>query len=105
MVSSGASIPASPLEVQATVLVPLTGQSGYAVTGELRGFTGGGFGGAYVGAGIGIGNLAANGSTGTVLTVLAGKSIAPHISIEARIFQGLQATGSTDGFLGLRFSL
>ncbi|MGR4064406.1 MAG: hypothetical protein ACLQPV_03050 [Vulcanimicrobiaceae bacterium] len=105
MITGGAAIPAVPLAIQATLLVPVTGQGGYSLTAEIRGQTGGGFGGAYVGAGVGVGNLSSDRSTGSVLTVLAGKPISPYVSIEARLFKGLQETGSTDGFLGLRFTL
>jgi hypothetical protein len=104
MVSTGASIPEVKLSVQATVLVPLVRQGGYAVMGEIRGFTGGGFGGAYIGAGAGIGNLASDRSTGPVLTVFGGKAIAPFTSVEIRLIKQTQANGATAGFLGLRFS-
>lgn len=104
ILSSGASIPTVPLEIQGSLLVPLTGKGGYAFTGEIRGFTGGGYGGAYVGAGAGIGNLSSDRSTGTVLTILAGKSIAPLTSFEIRLYKQMQAAGATAGFIGLRFS-
>src|SRR5436309_2831246 len=54
ILSSGASIPAIPLELQASLMTAISGGGGYAVTGELRGFTGGGYGGAYIGAGAGV---------------------------------------------------
>lgn len=104
ILSSGASIPAVPLEVQGSLLVPLTGKGGYAATAEIRGFTGGGYGGAYVGAGVGIGTLSVNRVEGTVFTVFAGKSVAPFTSVEVRLYKQTQDTGSTAGFLGLRFS-
>jgi hypothetical protein len=104
MVSSGASIPAFPVELQGTVFVPLAKQGGYVVLGEVRGFTGGGFGGAYIGAGAGIGNLAGSRVPGPALSLFAGKSIAPFTSIEIRIIQQTQITGTTAGFLGLRFT-
>jgi len=104
MVSSGASIPAFPVELQGTVFVPLARQGGYVVLGEVRGFTGGGFGGAYVGAGAGIGNLAGDRTPGPALSLFAGKSIAPFTSIEIRLIQQTQTTGTTAGFLGLRFT-
>jgi hypothetical protein len=104
IVSSGASIPAVPLEVQGSLLAPLSGKGGYAATGEIRGFTGGGYGGAYVGAGIGIGTLSSDGSSGTVFTVFAGKSIAPLTSIEFRLYKQTQSSGATAGFAGVRFS-
>ncbi len=102
--STGASIPAVPLEVQGSALVPLTSFGGYAATAELRGFTGGGYGGAYVGAGAGIGDLSSNRSSGTVFTVFAGKSIAPLTSFEIRLYKQTQDTGATAGFIGVRFS-
>lgn len=105
ILSTGASIPAVPLEVQGSLLVPVTGRGGYAATAEIRGFTGGGFGGAYVGAGVGIGNLSSDRSSGTVFTIFAGKSIAPLTSIEFRLYKQTQSTGSTAGFVGVRFSL
>lgn len=105
IVSTGASIPAVPLEVQGSLLVPFTGQGGYAATAEIRGFTGGGFGGAYIGAGAGIGNLSSDRSTGTIFTIFAGKSIAPLTSIEFRFYKQTQSSGSTAGFVGVRFSL
>jgi hypothetical protein len=104
IVSTGASIPTVPLELQGSLLVPLTAKGGYAATAEIRGFTGGGYGGAYVGAGAGLGNLSADGSTGTVLTIFAGKSIAPLTSIEFRLYKQTQAGGATGGFAGVRFS-
>lgn len=104
MVSSGASVPAVPLEFQATLLAPLAGHGGYAITGEIRGFTGGGLGGAYVGAGAGIGTLSLDRSAGPVLTAFAGKGIAPFTSIELRAYKGTREGGATAGFIGLRFS-
>ncbi len=105
MLSTASSIPVVPVGLQATLLVPITGQGGYAVTGEIRGLSGGGFGGAYVGAGAGIGNLSIGRTTGPVVTIFGGKGIAPHASIELRLYQGLQTGGTTAGFLGFRFSL
>ncbi len=104
IVSSGASIPAVPLEVQGSLLVPLTGAGGYAATAEIRGFTGGGYGGAFVGAGAGVGTLSSNRSSGTVFTVFAGKSLAPLTSIEIRLYKQTQTAGATAGFIGIRFS-
>ncbi len=93
-----------PLEVQGSLLVPLSGKGGYAATAEVRGFTGGGYGGAYIGAGAGVGTLSIDGSTGTVITLFAGKSIAPLTSIEFRFYKQTQSSGSTVGFAGVRFS-
>ena len=104
IVSSGASIPAVPLELQGSLFVPISGKGGYAATAEIRGFTGGGYGGAYVGAGAGIGTLSNDGSSGTVFTVFAGKSIAPQTSIELRLYKQTQTSGATAGFVGVRFS-
>lgn len=104
LLSTGASIPKVPVDVQATVLVPLIKSGGYAVTAEVRGFTGGGFGGAYFGGGLGIGNLSANRSTGPVFTVFGGKSVAPFTSVELRLIKSTQTNGAAVGFLGLRFS-
>ncbi len=105
MLSTAASIPVVPVGLQATLLVPVTSQGGYAITGEIRGLSGGGFGGAYVGVGAGIGNLAIGRTTGPVVTIFGGKGIAPHASVELRLYQGLQTGGTTAGFLGFRFSL
>lgn len=105
ILSSGASVPAVPLELQGSLLIPVTGKSGsYAATAEIRGFTGGGYGGAYVGAGLGIGTLSTDGSPGTVITIFAGKSIAPLISVEFRLYKQTQDSGATAGFAGLRFT-
>lgn len=104
MLSTGASIPAVPLEVQGSVLVPIAGHGGYAATAEIRGFTGGGYGGAYIGAGAGIGNLSLNYQTGTIFTIFAGKPILPQTSIEFRFYQQTNAGGASAGFVGLRFS-
>ena len=104
LVSSGASIPAVPVDIQATAFFSLVKGGGYALTGEVRGFTGGGFGGAYFGGGLGIGNLSTDKSTGPVLTVFGWKSIAPFTSIERRLIKQTQTNGATAGFLGLRFS-
>ena len=104
LLSSGASIPALPIELQGTVLIAVTQHGGYAVTAEVRGLSGGGFGGAYVGAGAGIGNLSTASVPGPVLTVFAGKPIAPLTTVELRLYQGTQTGGTTAGFLGLRFS-
>ncbi|HEY8298190.1 MAG TPA: hypothetical protein VIG32_09230 [Candidatus Baltobacteraceae bacterium] len=105
IVSSGASIPAFPLELQGSLLVPLTKQGGYAATAEIRGFTGGGYGGAYIGAGAGVGDLSGDRTEGPILTVFAGKSIAKHTAIEVRLYRATSDGGATAGFLGLRFSL
>lgn len=104
IVSTGASIPKVPLEVQGSLLVPLTSAGGYAATAEIRGFTGGGYGGAYVGAGAGIGTLSSGRSSGTVFTVFAGKSIAPLTSLELRLYKQVEDSGATAGFIGVRFS-
>ncbi|MDQ2662968.1 MAG: hypothetical protein M3Y18_02900, partial [Candidatus Eremiobacteraeota bacterium] len=100
LISSGASIPAVPLEVQATLLAPLAGRGGYALTGEIRGFTGGGLGGAYIGAGAGIGTLSRDHTAGPVFTAFAGKSIAPFTSIELRAYRATRTGGATAGFIG-----
>jgi len=105
IVSSGGSIPVVPLEFQTSVLVPLTKTGGYAATLEIRGFTGGGLGGAYVGFGAGLGNISTNRTNGTVFTVFGGKSVAPFTSLEVRLYKQTQETGATAGFVGLRFSL
>lgn len=104
MLSTGASVPQVPLEVQGTFFQALAQGGGYAATAEIRGFTGGGYGGAYVGAGAGIGDLSANRSTGTVFSVFAGKSIAPLTSLELRLYKQTSTSGATAGFVGLRFS-
>jgi hypothetical protein len=104
LVSSAASVPALPIQLQATVLVPITEQGGYAVTAEIRGLSGGGFGGAYVGAGVGIGDLSVDRQSGPVVTIFAGKPIAPQTTVELRLYKGTRAGGSTAGFVGLRFS-
>ena len=104
ILSSGANIPAVPLEVQASLMTAIAGGGGYALTGEIRGFTGGGYGGAYIGAGGGVSNLSQDRSTGPVFTVFAGKSIAPFTSIELRLYKQTKDTGATAGFVGVRFS-
>jgi hypothetical protein len=104
VLSSGANVPRVPLELQGSLYVPIGGRGGYAATAEIRGFTGGGYGGAYVGVGAGIGTLSRDGSTGSVLTIFAGKPIAASTSIEIRLYKQTQDTGSTAGFVGLRFS-
>lgn len=105
ILSTGASVPAVPLELQGSLFIPVTGNgSGYAATAEIRGFTGGGYGGAYIGAGLGLGSLSNDGSSGTVFTVFAGKSIAPLTSIEFRLYRQTQGAGATAGFAGIRFS-
>lgn len=105
MLSTSSSIPTVPVGLQATLLAPVTRQGGYALTGEIRGLSGAGFGGAYVGVGAGVGDLSVGRSVGPVVTVFGGKGIAPHTSVELRLYQGLQGGGTTAGFLGLRFSL
>lgn len=105
ILSSGDTVPLAPLEVQGSLLVPVTGNGGYAATLEIRGFTGGGYGGAYIGAGAGIGTLSLGRNSGTVFTVFAGKSIAPHTSFELRLYRQTGAGGATAGFAGIRFSL
>jgi hypothetical protein len=104
IVSSGASVPVVPLQLQGSLFVPVTGKGAYAATAEIRGLTGGGFGGAYVGAGAGLGTLSSDGSAGTVFTIFAGKSIAPFTSIEFRLYKQPQDGGATAGFAGVRFS-
>jgi len=104
ILSTGASIPAVPLEVQASLMTALVSGGGYTLTGEIRGFTGGGFGGAYIGGGAGLGNLNLSHATGPVFTVFAGKSVAPFTSVELRVYRQTNAGGATAGFAGLRFS-
>jgi hypothetical protein len=104
IVSSGASIPEVPLELQGSLLIPIGAHGGYAATAEIRGFTGGGYGGAYVGAGAGIGNLSTNRNSATIFTIFAGKSIAPLTSIELRLYRQTDTGGATAGFVGVRFS-
>jgi hypothetical protein len=104
LLSSGASIPALPIETQATLLAQISNQGGYAVTGEVRGLSGGGFGGAYVGAGIGIGNLSPDRHAGTVFTAFVGKPIAPLTTFELRVYKATRDNGTTAGFLGVRFT-
>lgn len=105
ILSTGASVPAVPLEVQGSLFVPALGKGGgYAATGEIRGFTGGGYGGAYIGAGLGFGTLSSDGSSGTVFTLFAGKSIAPLTSVEFRLYRQTTAAGTTAAFAGVRFS-
>ncbi|MHB8147676.1 MAG: hypothetical protein ACYDGM_10515 [Vulcanimicrobiaceae bacterium] len=103
--STAESIPALPIQIQASLLLPATKQGGYALTAEIRGLSGGGFGGAYVGAGLGVGTLSSSRTPGPVLTVFAGKPIAPFTTIEVRIYRGTQNNGTTAGFLGVRFSI
>ena len=104
ILTSRAPLPSLPIEVQGSVLGLASKVGGYAVTAEIRGLTGGGFGGAYFGGGLGIGNIARNHQVGSVVTLFAGKSIAPFTSIEIRAYQALHDSGSTVGFLGLRFT-
>ena len=104
LLSTGTSVPTLPLAIQGTLFTPLAAPGGYAATLEVRGLTGGGYGGAYVGAGAGVGTLAGNRSSGTVLTIFAGKSIASLTSIEFRLYKQTQDTGATTAFVGLRFS-
>jgi len=102
--SSGASISAVPLEVQGSLLFPLASNGGYAAIAEIRGFTGGGYVGAYVGAVAGLGAHSRDRSSGAVITIFAGKSIAPRTSIEFRFYKQTEASGSTAGFAGIRFT-
>lgn len=104
LLSTAASVPSLPIEVQGTVLVPITEQGGYAVTAEVRGLSGGGFGGAYIGGGVGIGALSEDRQNGPVLTVFVGKPVAPSTTIELRAYKGTRTNGTTAGFLGLRFT-
>lgn len=104
MLSTDTAIPASPIQLQGTLFGLRSNRGGYAATLEVRGLTGGGFGGAYIGAGLGLGDLARDGSVGTVVTVFAGKSIGPMLSLELRGYQALRNSGSTVGFFGLRLS-
>jgi hypothetical protein len=105
LVSSAASIPDLPIQIQGTVLAPVTKHGGYAVTAEVRGLSGGGFGGAYVGAGAGFGDLSVDHSTGFTLTAFVGKPVGPRTTVELRLYKGIQSNGTTAGFLGFRFSL
>ncbi len=104
LLSSAASVPSLPIEIQGTVLVPVTKQGGYAVTAEVRGLSGGGFGGAYVGGGLGIGTLSSDRQNGPVITVFVGKPVAAYTTIELRAYKGTRTNGTTAGFLGLRFT-
>jgi hypothetical protein len=85
-------------------LVPITGQGGYAGTLEVRGLSGGGFGGAYIGGGIGIGELSSDHQIGPVLTIFVGKPVAASTTVEIRAYKGTRVNGTTAGFLGLRFT-
>jgi len=105
ILSSGPSIPLLPIDFQGSLAIPVLKNGGYALTAEMRGFTGGGFGGAYIGGGVGVGVLGSSRTIGPVFTVFAGKAIAPFTSIELRVYQASRDGGSTVGFLGLRFSL
>ena len=102
---SGPSIPLLPIDFQASLAVPATKNGGFALTAEMRGFTGGGFGGAYFGGGVGIGTIGTTRTIGPVFTVFAGKPIAPFTSLEIRLYQASRDGGSTIGFVGLRFGL
>lgn len=104
ILSTTTAVPTVPLAVGGSVFVPLASNGGYAVTAEVRGLTGGGYGGGYVGGGIGIGNLGGQ-SYGTVVTLFVGKPIAPLTSIELRLYKQTESGGATAGFVGLRFSL
>jgi len=105
LVSSGTSVPVVPLALQGSLLAPLTSNGGYAATFEVRGLTGGGYGGAYVGVGGGVGDLVSNQSAAPIFTFFAGKAIAPLTSIELRIYkQTRDEAPVTAGFVGLRFS-
>lgn len=105
ILSSGSAIPAVPVEIEGSLLIPAVSGAGYAATAEIRGFTGGGFGGAYVGAGAGVGNLTSDRTTGAIFTAFAGKAVAPFTSIELRIYRSTAEKGATSGFLGVRFSI
>ena len=105
ILSSGPSIPLLPIDFQGSLAVPITKNGGFALTAEMRGFTGGGFGGAYFGGGVGIGTIGTTRTMGPVFTVFAGKSIAPFTSLEIRLYQATRDGGSTIGFVGLRFGL
>lgn len=105
MLSTGQALPVVPIGIQGTLLIPITKQGGWAATAEVRGLSGGGFGGAYVGVGAGVGDLAIGQRSGPVVTIFGGKGIAPHASVELRLYQSLQEGGSTAGFLGFRFTL
>jgi hypothetical protein len=104
LLSTTASVPSLPIEIQGTVLVPITEQGGYAVTAEVRGLSGGGFGGAYIGGGVGIGTLSVDRQNGPVLTLFVGKPVTASTTVEIRAYRGTRSGGTTAGFLGLRFT-
>lgn len=104
LISSAASVPALPIQIQATAMVPAVKQGGYAITGEVRGLSGGGFGGAYLGVGAGFGTLSTDRRVTPVLTGFVGKPIAPDTTVEIRVYRGTRDSGQTAGFVGLRFS-
>ena len=105
MLSSSTAVPSLPLQVQGTVFAPLTTGGGYAATGEIRGLSGGGFGGAYIGGGLGFGRLPGAGTTGGVFTAFVGKPIAPSTTVEVRFYDGTSVGSKGLLFVGLRFSL
>jgi len=105
LVTSSTAVPAVPLEVQGSLFAPIGKYGGYAVTAEIRGLSGGGFGGAYVGGGVGIGRLPSATGNSTLLTLFVGKPIAPLTTIELRYYQQSEQGSKGLLFAGLRFTL
>jgi hypothetical protein len=89
------SIPATPLSTELTVAA---GNGGAAGTIDVRA------GGAtQIGAGIGVGSFGATGSTTVIYDALLAQSIAPHLSLEGRLYMGPQRPSTL--FAGLRLAL
>lgn len=89
------SIPATPLSTELTIAA---GNGGAAGTFDVRA------GGAtQIGAGIGVGSFGATGSTSVIYDALLAQSIAPHLSIEGRLYMGPQRPSTL--FAGLRLAL
>jgi hypothetical protein len=90
----------APLGTQASLAVPFSEGSRYALTAEVLPP-----GPLHLGFGLGVGKVENNGNTGLLLDGLIAPRIAPHLSAVFRFYQGLgDGVGST-GFIGLQYTL
>lgn len=90
--------PVLPLAVEVTAVKPFAPQ-GFAATADAR-FT---VRGTSFGGGIGAGDLGNAGTYRGIYDVLLAQKLAPHLSVEARMWMGQRRPSS--GFIGLRASL
>lgn len=100
LVSAGLfTAPVVPVSLQVTGAVPFNG-AGYAATADVRLSAPDS---TQIGAGVGVGNLGLPSSTRVIYDAILGHGIAPHVSVEGRLYFGPAHPSSFFG--GVRLSL